>query len=109
MADDKDLVGLPESDPDEEYVGTPAIQSEQAKICDKCGERASRVASTGSGVTAYCACGYWWAITARPLANSLPMAPPRGLSKETLVEPDWDKAYEDMEGVDNDKVGPKRR
>jgi len=109
MVDDDKLTGLPESDPSAEYEETPAIQAEKVKICDKCGKRATRVASNSGGVTAYCACGHWWAISTRPLANSMPMAPPRGLSKETLVEPDWDKAYEDMEGVNNDKVGPKRK
>jgi hypothetical protein len=109
MDEDNKLTGLPESDPDAEYTEPPAIRAERTKICDKCGERASRIASNNMGVTAYCSCGHWWAITVRPLANAMPISPPRGLSKETLVEPDWGKAYEDLEGADHDKVGPKQR
>jgi hypothetical protein len=32
---------------------------------------------------------------------------PRGLRKETWVEPDWNLAFEDL-GDRNDKVGPKK-
>jgi len=109
MSDDRVPKGLPEADPTEALAEAPAVRSERAKICDKCGERAYRVASGRGGVTAYCACGHWWAITSKPVGGTLPLEAPRGLSKQTLVEPDWDKAFEDMEGASNDEVGPKRR
>lgn len=109
MTDGSNLKGLPKTDPTESLVETPAIRARRVRICDKCGKEAQRVAATGNGVAAYCACGHWWAISARSGGGALPMAPPRGLSKETLVEPDWDKAFEDLEGVFNDEVGPKRK
>jgi len=101
--------GLPLVDPTETIDETPAVRSEQAKICDKCGKKAYRVSSGAGGVAAYCTCGHWWAISSRPVGGTLPVTPPRGLSKQTLVEPDWDKAFENMEGAPNDAVGPKRR
>lgn len=101
--------GLPEADPTEELTQTAAVRAEQTKICDKCGERAYRVASGMGGVTAYCSCGHWWVISSRPIGGVLPVTPPRGLSKQTLVEPDWDKAFEATEGARNGEVGPKRR
>jgi hypothetical protein len=101
--------GLPKADPTEELVETPAIRSERVRICDKCGKKAYRVSSGSSGVAAYCACGHWWAISSNAVGGTLPMTPARGLSKETLVEPDWDKAFEDMEGARNDEIGPKKR
>jgi hypothetical protein len=101
--------GLPTADPTEEFAETPAVRSAKARTCDKCGNTEPRVSSGSTGVTAYCSCGHWWPIASQSLGGSLPIMPPRGLSKQTLVEPDWDKAYEDMEGVNNDEVGPKRR
>lgn len=101
--------GLPATDPTEEEVETAAIRAEQTRICDKCGNRAQRVSSNNTGVTAYCECGHWWAIASRPIGGALPITPVRGLSKETLVEPDWNKAFEDTEGVRNDEIGPKRK
>lgn len=101
--------GLPLADPTEEADETPALQSERVRTCDKCGKKAFRLSSNRHGVMAYCSCGYRWAIAAQPLGGSLPLAPPRGLSKQTLIEPDWDKAFVDLEGETHGKVGPKRR
>ena len=109
MTDESKLTGLPEFDPTEEYAETPAVRTERVRTCDDCGNKKPRIAATSSGVTAYCSCGKWWAISSAPIASTLPEVPPRGLSKTTLVEPDWNKAFDDTEGENHGEVGPKRR
>ncbi len=108
MGDENKLKGLPEADPTEEAAEVPAIRSEAVRTCADCGNKNPRIASTNSGVTAYCSCGKFWPIASGGLSRTLPETIPRGISKTTLVEPNWDIAFEDLGGP-HGEVGPKRR
>jgi len=76
----------------------PAAQTEEtvsaldkARNCSTCGNPA-RIVAGESGIHAFCGpCKKDW-----PISSSIPhlrtsMSLPRGLHKETLVEPDWSK------------------
>ena len=104
----KILRGLPDVDPTETPDEVPTFRQEKARICDKCGNKEPRIVSNSLGVSAHCPCGNKWAFTTRPMAPAIPMAPARGIGKQTLVEPNWDMAFENLGGPGNDKIGPKR-
>jgi hypothetical protein len=79
------------------------------RVCEKCGNDNTRVVSNHLGVSIHCTCGHKWARSATAVAPPLPNVPARGFQKVTLVEPDWNKAYEPIgEGEDNEQVGPKK-
>lgn len=105
----KTPTGLPEADPTETQTEDPAIQSAKVRVCNVCGKGNARISSNYSGVAAHCTCGNSWPLASSSLAPSFPVAPDRGLSKQTLVEPNWDLAFEDLEGENNEQVGPKRK
>jgi hypothetical protein len=107
---------------DKKPTGLPVVNSHRAahqenqipnvRFCKKCreegrGEVEGRVVSNSLGVNVYCRCGYQWPISSAALAPAMPDTMPRGLRKETWVEPDWNLAFEDL-GDRNDKVGPKK-
>lgn len=89
-SDDDDDVpsGLPE--PEKQKNENPL---DKARFCPKCGKE-GRIVSNYLGVNVYCnPCKNVWAISA-PL-NPVTISPaniPRGLSKITLVEPDYNMA-----------------
>ena len=75
------------------------------RICTKCG-REGRIVSNNNGVNVFCKCGYHWPISAAAVNPAAPLMPSRGFHKTTLVEPDWDNAYTDPGGMDNESFGP---
>jgi hypothetical protein len=68
---------------------------DRARQCDTCGED-GRVLSDGSGIRIFCnTCKKQWPVSSSSLRPLAIPGPGRGLSKETVVEPDWSKAYDD--------------
>jgi hypothetical protein len=90
-----DLPDLPEASPKQR---TRAI--DKARVCDKCKGTEVRIVSKATGVRAFCVCGHNWGIAMASLNPALPIAGARGISKETLVEPDWNLAVENLEEED---------
>ena len=77
--------------------------------CPDCGEK-GRTVSNSLGVNVYCnKCKTHWPISAMPRARVVPPTMPRGLTKQTVVEPDWSLAEAEIGDVTNEQVGPKRR
>lgn len=75
------------------------------RICNKCGEE-GRVISNSGGVSVFCnKCKFAWPVSGVALDSTLAVTPSRGVVKRTLVEPDWDLAYEDLE----DNRGPPKK
>ena len=97
-------------------TGLPGIKAEnltaarEARVlCPQCGQKGRTVANS-SGVNVFCnACKIHWPISGIPVAKQIPLTAPRGLSKQTLVEPDWNMATDQIGDVSNEQVGPKRR
>lgn len=90
---------LVEVQPPEE-VAVPTTQQERQ--CDRCGSKELRIGHGMQGIRAYCiSCKNEWGIAATTGSRSIPTYGGRGMSKQTLVEPDWGLAYED----DVDTVG----
>ena len=102
------LRGLPPIDSSMKEDDRPAL--DKARYCPTC-RREARIVSNTYGIEAYCGpCKKNWPISST--SNVLMTAPnlPRGLSKQTLVEPDWNRAQEDTHGDPlNEQIGPKRR
>ena len=66
----------------------------RASFCPRCGGE-GRIVSNRLGVNAHCGpCGIHWPITNSPLQPDSPVTLPRELGKRTLVEPDWNLAYD---------------
>lgn len=89
-------VGLPEPKVTTDSVQEANLQSniERARKCPKCG-RDGRVVSNNCGVNVFCGpCKIHWPIANSPLQPELPLSVPRGLHKETRVEPDWSSAFD---------------
>lgn len=87
--------GLPPIHVEEENpVALDRLMSENKK-CPKCG-KAARVVSNRLGVNAHCGpCKTHWPLTNSPLKPESPSSIPRGFSKHTMVEPDWNMAFDD--------------
>lgn len=65
------------------------------RLCPTC-KREGRVVSNTLGVNVYCGpCKIHWPIANTPLLPEAPILMPRGISKQTHVEPDWNMAYDD--------------
>ena len=102
MADQPD--GLPGA----KALSTQAQDALEMVTCQKCGQK-GRTVSNHNGVNVYCnTCKIHWPIS-RTRGKEIPMTAPRGLSKQTLVEPDWSMADIEIGDVTNEQVGPKRR
>lgn len=100
---DKRPTGLPKADP----TATPILKKtvDRTRHCKQCGQE-GRVVSNSTGVNVYCGpCKIHWPISATPYSSGIPITGPRGLRKETIVEPDWNIADEEDDHV---TVGPKR-
>lgn len=92
----KDLPDLPSV-----RITPKAKGIDTARICPTCKQEA-RVVANNLGVRAYCGpCKTDWPITLTPMGPSLPLSMGRGMSKQTLVEPDWSLAWADLD--DDDK------
>jgi hypothetical protein len=83
---------------------------EKSRVCPDCGKE-TRIFSNHTGVKATCnTCKKTWSISMMPMNPPVPHSPPRGLHKQTLVQPDWDKAYDEIgESSDEDVRRPKKR
>ena len=76
------------------------------RLCPKC-EGEGRVISNGAGTSVFCnPCKFSWPISSTPFDNKQSLTTPRGLSKTTTEESDWDMAYDDTIGGQS---GPPRR
>lgn len=73
---------------------------QKARLCPGCGKE-GRVVSNRLGVNVYCGpCKRHWPVTNGPLRPETPVSVPRGFRKQTLVEPNWDLAFDDIQGPD---------
>lgn len=102
--------GLPEVDPSISDERVSAF--DKGRVCPSCKSGKNvRIVSNASGVHAYCGpCKRHWPISSAPLGPQLPPELPRGLHKHTLVEPNWDKAFDQSSGdVTNEQVGPRKK
>jgi len=108
--------GLPE--PPDGITGLPEPQVEvkrgeravdKARKCKQCGKDA-RIVSKSGFRQAYCGpCKLTWPIGPAPDLSGPPLNMPRGLSKQTLVEPDWNMAYEEIGTGEDESFGPKKK
>jgi hypothetical protein len=97
----------PEGLPEVKTSAHGSAGTDRARICKKCGQEA-RIVSNNTGVQAYCGpCKINWPISSQPYKVDLPITAGRGLRKETIVEPDWDMAFQDI-GEPSGSIGPKR-
>lgn len=88
----KRLTGLPEPEDAPEH---PIQKVGAGTVCQKCGNP-GRVVSNSNGVNVFCGpCKIHWPISSAPLAPTMPPIEGRGLKKRTLVDPDWNRAFED--------------
>jgi len=75
---------------------------EAASTCEKCGGP-TRIVSNYEGRRAWCnKCGHNWGISLAAVSLVPGGLETRGLSKRTLVEPDWNLAYEDLDEIDGE-------
>lgn len=80
---------------------------EKGRVCPTC-EGEARIVSNSNGVSGHCVkCKSSWPLSAASLRPSVPVATPRGISKQTLVEPDWNIAFDDI-GGGSDPTRPKK-
>ena len=100
--------GLPEVDPSAVAGDVSAI--EKARICPTCKGK-TRIYTNSSGRFAHCgSCKTHFPISLGPAAQEITMTFPRGLHKQTFVEPDWNKAFDGGSGDQlNEQIGPKKR
>jgi len=85
--------GLPPPVTDDRPASVPVL--DKLRSCPDCGNK-TRTVSNYLGVRVHCAhCKKWWPVSAAPLRPEAPPSPQRGVRKETLVEPDWGKAFDD--------------
>lgn len=91
MSDD-DIYDLPP--PVQEVSASPLDSS---RVCSKCGQE-GRVVSNELGVNVFCNhCKTHWPVSMAKVQEGAVALMPRGLSKQTLVEPDTSIAFEDDE------------
>ena len=88
--------GLPEVRTKLESLAESNLQAniDRARLCPKC-NKPGRVVSNYNGVNVFCGpCKIHWGISNAPLQPESPQSMPRGLHKETYVEPDWTIAFD---------------
>lgn len=67
----------------------------EARICPSCGKE-GRVVSNYLGTNVFCGpCKRHWPIASSAKNETVIPNLPRGLRKETRVEPDWDMAFDE--------------
>jgi hypothetical protein len=92
----KAITGLPSAKATTDSPEELRLQSlmDGARKCPKCG-RAGRIVSNYLGINGHCGpCQIHWPITNSPLKGETVGSTPRGLSKVTSVEPDWNMALD---------------
>jgi len=101
--------GLPPVD-ESKKVRVEANALDISRFCTTCGKEA-RVVANNSGTHCNCiSCKKWWPISSTPKAQEIPLARGRSLRKETYVEPDWSKAFDNIDGdLTHEQVGPRRK
>lgn len=90
------IIGLPSVKPNTDSIQEASLQSllEKNRNCPQC-HKPGRIVSNASGVNGFCGpCKIHWPITNSPLRPEVPGSAPRGLHKETHVEPDWTMAFD---------------
>jgi hypothetical protein len=90
------LSGLPieKPAPDSQEEEDLASNIKRSRTCPTCGKNA-RIVSNYLGINAHCGtCRRHWPVANSALRPEVPSSLPRGLSKQTSVEPDWNKAFE---------------
>jgi hypothetical protein len=96
--------GLPDAP-----IETSCSAMDKARFCPTCKVEA-RIVSNYLGINAFCPqCKENWPISATPMKLEIPIGPARGMSKVTLVEPDWNMALDSNYGSSNEQVGPRRK
>lgn len=91
--------GLPGVKPASRPIDDESLDNavDRSRMCPKCG-KPGRIVSNHLGVIGHCGpCKFHWPITNGPLRPELPVSIPRGISKQTHVEPDWNFAFEDLD------------
>jgi len=95
--DEKKLItGLPASKPNTDSLHEESLSAafNRNRTCPQCGKQ-GRIVSNNLGVNGHCGpCRIHWPIANSPLRPETPGAAPRGLHKETSVEPDWSLAFD---------------
>ena len=93
MSDRRD--DAPTDLPDAKAKIAPRSAKEAARICEKCQSTSVRVWSDAYGQHAQCGhCKHFWGISMAASMIIPSQAFERGLSKQTIVEPDWNLAFE---------------
>lgn len=94
-SDSKGLVsGLPPVKTSSDSIEEENLNSnfEKSRNCPQCG-KPGRIVSNYLGVNGHCGpCKIHWPVANSPLRPEIPSSLPRGLHKETYVEPDWTSA-----------------
>lgn len=77
--------------------------SKGARVCPKCNQEC-RIVSNELGVSAHCNhCKEFWPISgALNPPNKIPLVGPRPMVKQTMVEPDWERAFDDIEEYEHE-------
>ena len=95
QVDEEDIPELPEA---VELAGSEMPVLEKGRFCPAC-KKEARIVSNSSGVSGHCVgCRTSWPLSSAALRPPMPIATPRGLRKETRVEPDWNMAFDDIGG-----------
>jgi hypothetical protein len=82
---------------------------DKARFCPACHIEA-RIVSNYLGTNAHCPqCKNNWPITSVSQKMEIPIGPPRGISKVTLVEPDWSIAMDNPGGSSDEQIGPRHK
>jgi len=88
--------GLPEIQVSERAKKRSHLQENmnKARMCPHCGKE-GRIVSNQNGVNGFCGpCKRHWPVTSAPLMPESPLAPARGFHKTTVVDPDWNIAFD---------------
>lgn len=89
--------GPPEDLPEVTAKRAPADAVKASRICEKCSSTSVRINSTHEGRRAWCnQCGHNWGISMATSMHVRDGILSRGITKRTLVEPDWNLAFEDI-------------
>lgn len=115
MSIDNDLLFLDEDD-DEDAPELPEAEAasgdgsilDRNRNCPQCG-REARIVSNHLGIRAYCGpCKSGWPVGPnRSLIQ--PLIPERGFRRETVVEPDWNLATENLDAYEDYRTRVKRK
>lgn len=74
-----------------------ATARDASRTCEKCGSTEVRINNAYDGSRAHCVCGHSWSLSMFAVPYTPDGLMSRGITKRTLVEPDWELAYEDLD------------